>query len=71
MNKKLPRWILPIQRLAFGIAIGAFGGGMWHKDFARLSLGFLFLALAWAWREMYLGWDVEKGSWEFVKRGQQ
>ena len=40
--------------LAFGISIGTFIIGMRKADYIRLSIAFIFLGLAWLYREMYL-----------------
>ena len=50
-----------------GMALGFFAGGVYRHGVVRLSLAFLFLASAWAYREMDLGWDADKKSWKFVQ----
>ena len=57
-----------IMFCCMGMAAGLFGRGIWDLDATRLSIAFIYLALAWAYREMYLGWDVEKKSWKLVDR---
>ena len=51
-------------------SITGFIMGVWKYDVARLSLAFVFLSLAWMYREMYLGWNEETKTWKFVKRKQ-
>jgi hypothetical protein len=55
-----------IGRMCLGFAIGLFGTGVWKADVQRLSLAFVFLGLAWLYREMDLGWNEETKSWRFL-----
>lgn len=57
-----------IQATAAGLAIGSFARGLYRYDATALAIAFIFLAVAWMYREMYLGWDDTKRSWKFVSR---
>lgn len=47
-------------------AVSSFGAGMWMRDCDYLSVAFIFLAAAWVYREMDLGWNQEKNTWSFI-----
>lgn len=51
-----------------GQAVGDLIFGAYRHNFAQLGLAFVFLGLTWAYREMYLGWDEEEKTWNFVQR---
>ena len=59
MAWKFGAWIL-----RDGSAQASLLEGVYRHGVVRLSLAFLFLASAWAYREMDLGWDADKKSWE-------
>ncbi len=49
-----------------GFAFGSFAGGLYEYSAQRLSLAFIYLLLAWMYREMNLGWSKDKKSWKFL-----
>ena len=61
-------WHRYVYMGSLGLSVGWFATGMWKYDTTRLSIAFVFLSLAWTYREMYLGWNKEKKSWKFVDR---
>jgi hypothetical protein len=61
-------WHRNAYRFFFTFAITGFAPATYKHDAAILSIDFVFLLLAWMYREMYLGWNQEKRSWKFIKR---
>jgi len=53
-------------KLFFGMAFGYFFNGLYTNSTCKLSLAFIFLLLAWVYREMNLGWAKDKKSWKFL-----
>ena len=53
-------------KLFFGMAFGYFFNGLYTNSTWKLSLAFMFLLLAWGYREMNLGWAKDKKSWKFL-----
>lgn len=58
------KWYRYVGSGAFGIAVGSFLSGVYLHNPTRLTIAFVYLGLAWIYREMNLGWDVENDRWK-------
>lgn len=58
-------WRVYLMCTFLGIALMDFIFGLLKRDISYMWRAFLFLALAWLYREADLGWNNKEKNWEF------
>lgn len=66
MKDPQPSWHLFVFYFCLAFAVSQFARGIWKYDQTCLALAFVFLGLAWLWREMIIGWMPESKTWRFL-----